>query len=62
MKKEVTNNKFADFQKRNPNVRITIDPTIKVDHVKVNPKKLEDAKRILSSLKGPLPWDTNNRY
>ena len=58
MKKGATNSKFADFQKRHPDVRITIDPTIKADQVRVNPKKLEDAKRILSNLKGPLPWDT----
>ena len=62
MKKEPVNNKFADFQKRHPDLKITIDPTIKSDQIKINPKKVEDAKRIIGNLKGPLPWDPNNPY
>lgn len=40
-----------------PGVKLTINT--KLDNVSPqgNPKKMADAKRILSNLKGPLPWD-----
>lgn len=59
---ELKNSRFSEFLKRYPFIKITIDPTIKPDQIKINPKKIEDAKRIIGNLKGPLPWDPNNPY
>lgn len=59
---EVKDPRFSEFLKRHLNFKITIDPTIKSDQIKINPKKTEDAERIIGNLKGPLPWDPNNPY
>ena len=48
---------FSEFLKRHPDVKITIDPTIKFSEIKINATKIEDAERIIGNLKGPLPWD-----
>ena len=57
MKKEIHNQDLTEVFKRYPDLRITINPDIKSEDIKVNPKKIEDAKRFLSNLKEPLPWD-----
>lgn len=40
-----------------PGVKLTVNPKLRNVSPQGNPKKMADAKRILSNLKGPLPWD-----
>jgi hypothetical protein len=40
-----------------PGVRLTVNPNLNNVAPQGNPKKMADAKRILSNLKGPFPWD-----
>lgn len=40
-----------------PGVKLTVNPKLNNVSPQGNPKKMADAKRILSNLKGPLPWD-----
>jgi len=40
-----------------PDIRLTINPALDNVAPEGNPKKMAEAKRILSNLQGPLPWD-----
>ena len=45
-----------------PGVKLTVNPRLNSVAPHGNPKKMDDAKRIISNLKGPLPWNPNNPY
>jgi hypothetical protein len=43
-----------------PGVRLTINPKLNNVNPEGNPKKMAEAKRILSTAKRPFPWEDNN--
>jgi hypothetical protein len=45
-----------------PGINFKVSPEVNGKKTRVNPKKIEDGKRLIKNLKGPLPWDPNNPY
>ncbi len=50
-----TKDTLEEIQKLFPGVKITIDPSLDNDKGIGNPKKLADMKKVLSTIKYPLP-------
>jgi len=48
-------NTLAEIKKLFPDVKITIDPSLDNNKGICNPKKVADMKKILSTVKWPLP-------